>query len=276
MQNNDISIPEDKKNWQTITLSNGKSLYYKVNNARIIEIHSDCFIEEEYIKDEELDKCIINSISFNEDYKIGVGNEFNIKILDRELKYKIKYIEKLDKNKYLLITDLRNKSSKYLTPILGGIKEQYFYDWYLINSFIQLNDNKSNNFLYLQYRFFPAQDYLKFETEITTHPLFVNKIDKNEFVIFKFAIPDESKNDIQRFKLGQYSKFSDILKKKIIDFHNLYTSKNKLDYQKNNLFGILYKSDYYKDKLEKELECTIEKSIDLDSKPDLDHEILII
>jgi len=275
MQNNDISIPEDKKLWNTMQLSNGKVLRYATLNARLIEIHSDCFIEEDYIEDEEIGRNVIHFLNFSDVYRIKVGDEFNTKILDRELKYTIAQITKLGRRRYVLASHVRNKSSIYIVPMLGGKKEDYLYDWYFINGYIA----DTEDYFYTLYRFIPGEEYLKFEEAIQKHPLFVNKIDKKEYVLFKFYVPEGHIGDIAKFKAGKYSQLSALLKLKIMEFHKFYkinpfTMTKAPDFG-SHVVGALYKHESLRKKKEEELNYTLDISLDLDSKPQLNKEIWI-
>lgn len=266
----ELSItPEDSRRWVNIQLSNGRFLRYIASNARIIEIHTNCIVEESYLENKELLHKEITSLNFSDVYNISVGDEFNTKIQERDYKYKIGYISKIKKNRYVLGTHLRNRSSIYITPILGGVKGNYLYDWYLINSYIGIKDTDTEDYIYLMYRFMAHAPYLRFEQEIIKHSLFVNKkdIDKR-YTLFKFKVPEHHKEDVKLFRRGKYSKFSDILKRRILAFHGM-----KYDLH-DRVVGTLHKSKELKNKLEDLLACTIDESIDLDSIPNLEEEML--
>lgn len=262
MQESEISLL-DTKNWQQSKLSNGRTLFYKICNARFLEIHTS-FVNEESEEDEGITK--ITSLNFGEGAILRLGDEFIARLNDSDVKYKIGYIEKLGKNHYCIGTHRRNRSSIYMFPIIGGMKKNFLYDTYFVNAYIGKNDTSNEGFLYLLYRFLPNPSYLQFEEYITKHPLYLSKeeLDKR-YTVFKLNIPQEHLIDVEMFKVGKYSKFTEVLKKKIKFFHDLKNESKSIQ--------ILYKTQQLKTKMEKELEVKLNDS-ELETIPKLEEEIL--
>jgi len=232
-----------------ITLKNDKKLFYHVDTARSIVIYSDSFIDETYGKDNKIQSLLIGGY-----LKISVGDEFNTGLDSVKISYRIKFIEKIG-DKYILITNYFNKCTSYITPVIDGDRERLWINEYLINTYL----DKEYNYIYLRYRFVGHETYLKLEEYLTRHRQFTERIDQNEFTTFKFRIPDEFVDDCKYFIKGRYSKFSDLLKRRIIKFH-------KLD-PRHRIAQTIFKKRELKMYWENFLEMSLPVDCELDSKP---------
>lgn len=75
---------------------------------------------------------------------------------------------------------------------------------------------------------------------------YLTTFDDGDTKVLVYLVPQEFKKDYELFKVGKYSKFSALLKNKILDFHNI-TSKSHFFYD------VFNKSPLYKLKLENKL-----------------------
>lgn len=239
----------------TIT-PDGDTLQHEVINSRAIQITSSELITPLIDGQGE-----IIAIECG-DYFIQIDDEFDTRGRYLKNKYKIKYIEQLTKNKYLLLTHQRNRTTSYILPCLEGDKNLFYVDHYLINPYLSEN----LTYLYLLYRFNTHESYKKMESSLTKHKQFVSFSDEiSSYVVFKFKIPEEYHKDCELFMQGKYSKFSAKLKKRIQQF-------NKFD-RKQSIIQTIFKDQERKIMLEKALSVSIPETIDLDSRPSSSLEI---
>ena len=73
--------------------------------------------------------------------------------------------------------------------------------------------------------------------------------------MYIFDVPDEYQEDFLSYIKGMYSKLSEELKVKILDFHSM--KKN------HEIYGILYKSDKRRDKVEERLGLKLPENAEL-------------
>ena len=242
----------------------------------------------------------ITSLFYIEDIKDSNGNitELQIKKQSIRLKdtfkidleglsslYTVNFIKKIEKNHYLLFNEIKNKTTKYLLPVLDKVEipkrfkkdltfgtiqelESYCKNTYLVNCYLGINsDVILKDHLYLKYRHSGHSTYSLFEQLIVEHPLFVETIDDNYFTYFKFKIPKEFRDDIEIFIDGAYSELSEYLKHRIISFKKLQKNSNE--------YMILYKSPEFKQTLEKYLNCSLEGQ-ELEDIPEIINETIEI
>jgi hypothetical protein len=256
-----------------------KSIICSIINGRSVKISLKSY-PEVYYSIENHNK--IQMLVYN-GYKLRIGDSFDFTLNKINHSYYIKNIDRLNDTEYLLQSELVNKCSIYILPVLSTnisrkvpttinnniysvsisalLKSYYLFDQFLLNAYI-CNDRKH---LILKYRFVNEESYLEFDRDIHLHPLFVEKTDIcDDIIIFKFRIPEEHHNDIDDFYNGNYSKFSDNLKRKIRSFHGFDTNQE--------IIKVLYKKEDLRKRIEINLDMTIGDS-ELDNKPNLKEEI---
>lgn len=256
---------------------NKNGICYKICNSSTVELTTEHYVES-VIKDFEIVELKIRdeSIKLKQTFKFPLG--------DRILPYEINHITKVNNKIYLLHTEIKNKTTQYILPILGRVSynysikkkfdrdalmdlEQYCKKTYLINAYLGGESiDRLDGYLYLKYRFSPHLIYQTLEENIVNvHPLFVKVIDLGDtFTYIKFRIPIEFSRDIDLFLQGRYTKLSVQLKRRIVDFYALNP--------KSNMFQILTGGDEYRQELTKELGFPIDG--ELDSIPDINNEII--
>lgn len=203
---------------------------------------------------------IVSIISGDYTSDISINKILTLNYGDITSEFRIYRILKISPHRYKLYTHIPNKTRHFLVPMLRYKKEDWLYEC-LINAYI----SKDNNFIHLHYRFSTAPIYLKFENDVKKRLGFFSKkdIDKNS-VVYIFKIPDIFKRDIEVFKLGKYSFFSDLLKSQIISFYN-YTYDS-------TTAKILRRDDQYRKQLELDFGVSIKPSLDLYDIPSFDDE----
>lgn len=238
-----------------IIIPDGKEILYEVINSRIIQITSTERIDPLTLNNE------IKAISFG-DYFIQIDDEFDTKVPTLKNRYIIKYIQCINKNNYVLITHLRNRTTSYILPSLEGNYQSFYTNSYLINAYLSEN----LNFLNLLYRFNTHISYKQMELSLVRHKRFISFSDENNsFVLFKFKIPDEFLKDIELFLDGKYSCFSRKLKTKIQAF-------NQFD-NKQRIVQTIFKDKQLKHSWEEKLAVKLDDKMELDSIPNKDFEV---
>lgn len=194
---------------------------------------------------------IVSIISGDYTPDISINKVLSLSYGDITSEFRISKIIKISPHRYKLYTHIPNKTRHFLVPILRYKKDEWLYDC-LINAYI----SKDSNFIHLHYRFSTAPVYLKFEQDVKKRlGFFVKKdIDKNT-VVYTFKISEQFRRDIEVFKLGKYSFFSDLLKSQIISFYN-YTYDS-------TTAKILRRDDQYRKQLELDFGVSIKPSLDL-------------
>jgi hypothetical protein len=249
-------------NENCIKLAYDKSIFYKVLNARSIQISSNV----SYINAQKDKEDNIISLDLGGIHTITIKDKFEIKLLDRVSYYSINYIEEGGNNSYILLSHQRNKSTVYLLPMLGMYKTFYTgeynvnYEGYLINCYI----TEDYKFLNLLYRFSTYETYKLLEGELMQHKQFVKHIDLKEYVVYKFKIPEVYLEDVNLFLHGKYSKMNNIYKNKIIAF-NGYMPNHRVS-------STLFKKEPLKRHWENYLDLKFDEHMELESKPNLKEE----
>ena len=230
---------------QLVKLEKLKGIKVSVLDSKTIELFtSSVSVEEVYKKVKleppypDIETEVLDSIIINGSIKISVGDRLETKLTNTPNFYEVFVIIKVAKNKFVIKTDLITKTSIYLLPCLGFTKKFCSWDNYLVNVYLDGDDKK----LHLLYRFFSDDSFIKTEARLIKHPEYVSTIDlSSEYVAYRFHVPDKFHADVTRFVEGQYSKFSILLKRKIITFHI-----DVKEYRLTNLYGVLNKSDFLK------------------------------
>jgi hypothetical protein len=251
---------EQVENITTVNLPAGGILNYALNNSKDIQILTDAPVQE--VKNSKDD--IIELTTGN--FRITVGENFQHGRVNIPSPYLIKYIKKVPskkvKNVYIASTHQLNLTSQYILPCLGLSKSALSYGGYMINTYL-LDDCEQ---IGIVYRFSKDEGYGRLENDLSKSKLF-NRIDNSieGFDLILMNIPKEFKKDIPIFAHGGYSKLSNSLKEKIVEFHGL----TKKDY----IFKVIYKDEELRKKLEKEWQVDMQY-IELAQFPNLDYELL--
>jgi hypothetical protein len=143
---------------------------YKVCNSSTVELNTEHYVDV-ITEDYEIVELKVR------DEVIKLKQSFKFPLGDRILLYEVNHITKIDNQTYLLHTEMRNKTSQYLLPLLGNITldyntkkqftnetikdiQQYCKSTYLINAYLGGDDIESlDGYMYLKYRFSPHLIY---------------------------------------------------------------------------------------------------------------------
>ena len=206
----------------------------------------------------------IVSLELADNKIISLGDKIKVK----NLPYKVNIIEKNITNGilyYNLKIAERNKSSLFILPMLGGNRRLFLYDKSLLNCFIGFGSRQ--DCIVLFYRWSSDPLFARFEKALQKFRSFVLVHNPDPYhIIFVFKVPQEYKEDFQKFKQGKYSRMGDLYKLKILDFHNMDIE--------GVLAQILFRSEIRRKSLQEKLDVEISTESELLSIINEDDEIL--
>lgn len=229
---------------KVLQVSGGISVCVSVQNPRIVSISP---IGSEY---EILDE---NGKLVGLDYQGDIQFRLNdILKIDKQA-YKILFIEKEESPKlggpaYLLRTQKKlSKTSNFIMPFLGYNKVHFRWPFEFTNAFIGTEENADyGDSLYLLYRFNGSIGFTYFEEKLKQHKDYENSFDIDPYqVLYKFKLPEEFQEDIDKILRGKYSTISLKAKMRILEFHQTIPE--------GPLGQILNKSEQRRLELEKDL-----------------------
>ena len=148
-------------------------------------------------------------------------------------------INKLNKNRKVEKT----QATRFMLPLVSAHSGEQFPSY--------LKDGFENCYLYSEDKiilvYTITDDIKNLDENFSKNKLFVDSIDigNEQKVGYIFNIPEEYKNDMELFKEGKYSEFSDDYKQLILKFWDIAGSYNVFQ-------GILYKTQQGKEYYEQE------------------------
>jgi len=207
-----------------IKLNNNKILEYHVVDPRDIVIYPNNHIidEKTSITGE------INSLVFNNNYTISVGDSLQHKIANTEYtrKYKVNAII-FDNEKYILTEEKELISNYFLLPsVITGEPDKYNRQA-LINCYLDTNIEGWKNrkgLLYLKYRLDPFEAFITMDTYFESKPNYINKILLDGFIVYVFKILKVHLKDVTSYLSNNYNAITMLYSKKIIKTFNLKES----------------------------------------------------
>jgi len=224
----------------------------------------------------------ITSITIGDEYRITKYGTIKIPFADIVAIYDINFIRKVSAKKFLLLSHLRNRTTTYILPCLGILPvtklnddtttetkfeiSRYCQNTYLINAYI---DSKNLKRLEIVFRFSNHSTYKRLESCLLDHPEFIKVNEgykKDDYVSFVMGVPEDFQKDVIYFLRGQYSLFSEELKRRILQFHRAG--------KKSRLYKVLYKQPDLRTELEEALGTRLNPEQELDSVPDRQQEFI--
>ncbi len=144
----------------------------------------------------------------------------------------------------------RTQSTRFLMPLLYNVKltkdvktfvfdSKFFANKWFINCYlVDEGQIAKENTIYLAYEIVISEEFEEFEEHLISHPSYVsNNNYDNKIVVYTFEIPLVYEREINLFKEGLYSEFSDRYKKEILYFWGHDFSDN------NVMYSILFKTE---------------------------------
>jgi hypothetical protein len=248
-----------------------KPVNIELQNGRVAIISSSASFVNEDIKEGKL-----QSISYEGKLDFKIDDILYFKLGTIQSEFKIKEILKNEvPNKYYFTCGRSTLTNYFILPLIATHKQDCLYfgwDTFLINTYLSKDFSK----LIMVVRYFPldlpltvqgkSYYFHDLEQRLTGHPNYLGFENPNFYtIVYHFYIDNKYKKDVELFIKGKYSKISESVKKKILEF--LHLSKN------GELGSVLFKSPLRKQSIEKILGVELEEDIDLYSAPDLNNEI---
>jgi hypothetical protein len=163
-------------------------------------------------------------------------------------------------------TYLFNKSFTYIYPLLKLNVPIIIKG--LINVYIgDISKPKLLNHIFILYKFNNTEEFVNYEAYLKESKSFVETYDPTpETVMFVFKGPRAYSTIKNLFISGKFSHFPDAYKKKILKYHNITDEDHKV-------VQVLNKDERLYVELEERLGCSVPRTMDPSSKPDLEIEI---
>lgn len=169
--------------------------------------------------------------------------------------FRIDNIEKKGTDLYYLYSMETSDSSIFLTPMLFNTRSQVMWDTYFMNVFLWMEDVPTMR-LHVLLRKGYTDSFNALESIIKNHEDFVDRLEVDDFsVMYVFNVSMIYEEDFLKFVKGKYSEMSEEYKVKILDFHSMKKT--------HEVYGILYKTDARKVKVEKRIGQKLPASAEL-------------
>lgn len=145
----------------------------------------------------------------------------------------------------------KTQATKFLMPLVytsSGKKYPFYLRKGIDNCYLYSEDNVENIILVYEI----TDDNTDMDEKLREEDLFIDSIDieGENMVGYIFKVPDQYREDVEMFKEGKYSRFSDELKQAILEFWDLNDESQK----PNELEGVLYLNDTGRQFADHELE----------------------
>lgn len=258
-----------------VELDTGKKLIINCISAREVSVRHHSLTNVEY---ETSNDGNIISITFD-NYKICIGDIIYTKINGVKNKpFKILYIkESVRDNTYLLYSTILTKASRWIMPMLrtdNQTQTSMRFRNNFVNCYVGTESEGYMNNIYLVYRFSGSVEFIKFEKELKNHIKFYKSIDlDHQHTMYIFDMNEEDKLNFNRFKRGEYSKFTSKYKKQILNFTINPVDTNISKIEDTITYGVLYKTETQKKRIEDLIGQKLDPSLEYYSIPVEDEEL---
>lgn len=118
---------------------------------------------------------------------------------------------------------VKNKSLTYMLPMFYetiGVR----FPQFLVNTYVSFEIG--DDVFCLLYKWRSDPDFLKYEKELSEHPLYLGHVDFGEKVCYKFSYTLLMKKEKDLFLNGRYKEFSQSHKKEVINYTRKKGFKN--------------------------------------------------
>jgi len=218
-------------------------------NYRVIEVTPviNKFLKFEDYNIQELD---YPSFKVKKGETIKINNE-SFKVSD------IKFKKNEHFSKVFLYSSTLNKSSNFVLPFILKTRNEISWDKYFMNCYIgKEGENDYGKHIYIHLRYKPVTELEIIEKNLIENENFLDcrDIDK-QYMLFKFKVPEDLKEDLDLLIQGKYSKISDYAKSRICYFHNAK--------EESQIFKVLNKKESLRLELENQLGEKIDENAEL-------------
>lgn len=142
---------------------------------------------------------------------------------------------------------------------------QFKFIHQLQNSYI--TNNEEEKAFSVLYKWSGKPEYTEWEGELMKHSLFTGHEDYDEYVLYKFRLPKNAKEALEKFISGSYSKYLDVNK---LAIRNFIERRGFANYER--IFKIMNLDEGIKLQIESELGKIFKKGEELSAPPDLELE----
>ena len=214
-----------------------------------------------------IDNNKIKEINVGDETIVQLGDIIEIKFTGEKIvPFRVNQITLSDENKtiFILNTAPRTKSSIFLLPAFTGSSKLFDWNGFYVNTYLYVDNVQSFDDLtvYHLYRYSNSTRFSMLEQFMISHQNYVKTIDIDGYhVMYEFKLPDNNTSNMLNFKEGVYSRLTNNLKKRILQFHNFK--------QDGDLGGVLYKHKTRILKLENMLGIKLPKDSELWDKPNI-------
>ena len=238
---------------EIVHLNADNKVLIEVLDGRTVRVTLDAHPVEIFCEGKKISEIRVNGIPY---LALHTFNKVFVMIEDKLHTYEISEIDQIAENCFQCHTMKRTKSSFFITPMLGKSRADVRWSQYFVNTFV----DESKKAIFVLYRFFHVEDYIRFEASLTKHPLFQKLIDYDEqHIAIQYKLPEGMEENFQLFCQGKYSQMSHSYKLQVLSFHNL---------SQDTLIGrVLFKSEERKKQLEMDLGVVIPPDVELYDAP---------
>lgn len=258
-----------------VELESGKSLLLTSYSSRELVLEHHILSETSVIKNDNKE---ISSLTID-NFEIKIGTILQVKLFNNDkVPFKVLHISKKKNNAYSLFSTKLTKASRWIMPMLRTTNQTYTsmkYSTHFVNCYVGIEGSGYMPEIYLAYRFSGSVDYTVFEKSLKCHELYDRTIEIDDFhSMYVFSMTKEHINIFSQFIRGEYSKFPDNYKKKIINFVvNPSEYPSEEDIQKTITHGVLYKTVMQRERIENLINQPLPKGAEYFSVPEEEQEI---
>lgn len=157
------------------------------------------------------------------------------------------------------------KSSTYFLPLVDNeVKFEYLSQ--LCNSYVA--NNEEENAFSVLYKWSGKPDFIDYEKRLMNHSLYLGHEDYDEYVLYKFKLTQNMKENLKLFINGKYSLYDNEDKNKIVNFIKKRGFNNFEKIKK-----ILNRDNGLRLQMEIDIGSSIDINSELSSSPDMEKEI---
>lgn len=227
-----------------IKLNNNKTLVYTIEDSRNLSIeHTNFYTTQSY-------DCTgdIQSISFDNNYTVSIGDTINVEIGSKENqnKYKSTYTVnniQIEEDKIILQEEPFYESNFFLVPsIINNKPDTFNLKSYFMNAYSHCNLDEwkdKTGIIYLKYRFSPFTGFINMDKFLCNQKNFIDKFDLDNHRVYAFKIISKCKEDIQFYLNNLQPNISENYAHRIVDTFQLHKEErlyklllNREDYRK--------------------------------------------
>lgn len=244
----------------------GKKITIEILNSRIIRLLPKFPVDISVDSSGKINKLLF----CNSDINICIGDIIKVPIQNINTGFYVSNMIMERDGCYTVTATKNTKSKHFILPFLGDTKNQYGLDTFLENVYLDFTNSEidpylKNKVLYLHYRVFNCNEFIKIDSWLLSNKNFVTTlVGESYHITYVMKIPDTFIKDVNIFKSGKYSKFSKEAKERILTFHS---------FKEDGITGqILYNNPKLRKQLELEFNIPLPENIELFDIPEMAEE----